>query len=1186
MRRESAAVRLKERALDLIETYESTGDVRTLRRAVKAFRDAAAATPAGHPDRAARLSNHGAALQALHEATGDPEPLERAVELARDAVAAAAPHDPERPMYLGNLCAALLARHGLDEDPVTVEAAIDAAREAVAAEHPDQARYFSDLSEALLLRYAHDADLPTLVEAVDAARLAVDHAAQDDPDRGTYLSDLGLALRTRYERDGVREALEEAILVGRAAVACVQEGDARTGVYLCNLSATLLTWYESTGEEPFLHEALHTGRAGLAVFAADDPDRAAPLSNVAAALQALYETNGDHAALAEAIAANRAALSFTEPGDPLHAVYLTNLSLALLSEHIRTGAADLLREGVAAARAAVADTVRRPDRIGYLTNLSNALRALYERSGDVAVLREAVSVSREAATASEPDDPGRAGRLANLCGDLAALHEHTGNVGALEEAVRVGREAVAITVEDHPNLGGRLQQLCSALRALSERRGDASALEEAIAVGREAVAVTPLVHPDKAMRLAKLSTALQLRYVRSEDESVLRELLGCQREMVALTPEGHVDRAGNLMSVSLTFQALQATQFAAFQTAVRAGRIAEDPEHRPDLDTLDRAIRFAREALESTAPDGPFRALCATVLAVASHEWYRRTGSRTALDAGLRNAVTAFETTGAPSAVRASAAKLAASMAVSAEKYDEAAVMAEQAVELLPQVATRDLAFGDRVDRIADLAGLPSSVAVAMIEAGKPERALALLEKSRGVQFADALDIRSDLTELRRREPRLATEFDDLRQAIGIADRETPGTDYQQLSDTRIQLRERWQALLGRIRAVPDIEGFLVPPTVETLRTAAESGPIVHLIAHEERGYALIVVNDADDPVRVVKLDNLTVDAATLHAADLDVFVRSAGDEDRSQDERDAAQREILRVLGWLWDEVTEPVLRHLGHAAPPAAGQAWPRVWWCPVGVVASLPLHAAGHHLRQPHTDTVLDRVISSYTPTVRALLHARAPRGEPDARSQRVLIVPVPDASETRPLPAARQEADLVRQLISDATVLPRRGKAVLHDDVLAELPRHRIAHFACHCVADSDVPGNSRLLLHDHAQRPLTVTRISELHLANAGLAYLSACGTADTNIDHADEATHLMAAFHLAGYRAVIGSLWPVNDTAGAVIAYGVYSHLSQRGTVPPDPAVAAEALHRTVRRSRGGARDVPTRWAAHIHMGA
>jgi hypothetical protein len=40
-----------------------------------------------------------------------------------------------------------------------------------------------------------------------------------------------------------------------------------------------------------------------------------------------------------------------------------------------------------------------------------------------------------------------------------------------------------------------------------------------------------------------------------------------------------------------------------------------------------------------------------------------------------------------------------------------------------------------------------------------------------------------------------------------------------------------------------------------------------------------------------------------------------------------------------------------------------------CPVGLCAFLPLHAAGRHARGGH-DNVLDRLMSSYTTTIRAL------------------------------------------------------------------------------------------------------------------------------------------------------------------------------------------------------------------------
>jgi hypothetical protein len=91
--------------------------------------------------------------------------------------------------------------------------------------------------------------------------------------------------------------------------------------------------------------------------------------------------------------------------------------------------------------------------------------------------------------------------------------------------------------------------------------------------------------------------------------------------------------------------------------------------------------------------------------------------------------------------------------------------------------------------------------------------------------------------------------------------------------------------------------------------------------------------------------------------------------------EREKARHTVLDVLGWLWDAAAEPVLARLGHTGDRKSGDPWPRVWWCPTGPLSVLPIHAAGHHPRYRttatrNTDCVLDRVISSYTPTLTAL------------------------------------------------------------------------------------------------------------------------------------------------------------------------------------------------------------------------
>lgn len=293
------------------------------------------------------------------------------------------------------------------------------------------------------------------------------------------------------------------------------------------------------------------------------------------------------------------------------------------------------------------------------------------------------------------------------------------------------------------------------------------------------------------------------------------------------------------------------------------------------------------------------------------------------------------------------------------------------------------------------------------------------------------------------------------------------------------------------------------------------------------------------------------------------------------------AQRDVSAIFAWLclWDAAAKPVLDALGHTGPPRGGRPWPRIWWCPVGPCALLPLHAAGRHADGGH-DTVLDRVISSYTSTIRALAHARRARsGTRQATS--VLVVSVPDAPGAPSLPGALVEARMLERLLPATTILRSPG----HAAVVEALPHHEITHFACHGVADLLTSTENRLLLHDHLDRPLTVTAISDLRLDHGELAYLSACSVTNTTAVHADETAHLTAALQLAGYRAVVGTLWPVNDHAAATITEDFYRRLLRPDTAYPDPEAAATALHHAIRAHRARHPALPTQWASHVHHG-
>ncbi|MEV7451776.1 CHAT domain-containing protein [Streptomyces nigra] len=108
-------------------------------------------------------------------------------------------------------------------------------------------------------------------------------------------------------------------------------------------------------------------------------------------------------------------------------------------------------------------------------------------------------------------------------------------------------------------------------------------------------------------------------------------------------------------------------------------------------------------------------------------------------------------------------------------------------------------------------------------------------------------------------------------------------------------------------------------------------------------------------------------------------------------------------------------------------------------------------------------------------------------------------------------------------------------------------------------------------------------MARLRLNTAELAYLSACQTATGGLTLADEAVHLASAFQLAGYRQVIGTLWPIQDAVAADIAKNVYTHMRRDGGLTTRQAAAA--LHTAVQRARAAHPREPHLWASHIHLG-
>ncbi|GAA1278899.1 CHAT domain-containing protein [Sphaerisporangium rubeum] len=1148
--------------------------------------------PEDSSERHACLGNLAAALELQFRRLGTVEDADESIDLGRQAVLAA-PEIDDRAVYLNNLGTALRGRFertGFIEDLDEAIAVARQALQATSAGHPGRAGRLNTLGNALQTRFGRVGVIEDLDEAISTARQAVveDHA--DSPDHAMYLNNLGNALQIRFERMGALEDLNEAINVKNNAVRCTPAGHPDSAGRLSNLGSALSARFGRIGVLRDLDQAVEVGRRAVRLAHLGDPDRAMYLNNLGNALQVRFQRIGVLEDLDEAVEVARQAVQVTPDDHPVRVGYLNNLGGALQLRFLRMGVLADLDEAVESGRQAVrAIAPGHPDEARCLGNLGNALWLRFDNAGTLRHLDEAVEVGRRAVRLAHLGDPDRAMYLNNLGNALQVRFQRIGVLEDLDEAVEVARQAVQVTPDDHPVRVGYLNNLGGALQLRFLRMGVLADLDEAVESGRQAVRAIAPGHPDEARCLSNLGNALRMQSEQTGALDALNEAVGMWRQVVQVTPTDHPDRPMYLSNLGVGLR------YRYERTGV--------------LDDLDEAVEVGRQAVQASSAGDPDRAVYLSNLGNALGFRHERLGTDGDLDA----AVSAYEEvvgidSAAPS-MRIGAAEIAANLCATLRPRQAAALL-ESAVELLPQVAPRRLARSDQQYAVGAFHGLAAdaaalALAVPGLSSGqRATKALRLLEAARAILLSQALRTRSDLTDLRAQHPGVATRFVELRDLLDrpLAGRvANPLTVTWQRStiavepvvDDRRRLADEFTALLDHIRSLENFGSFALPPSVDELLEQAGSGPVIVLNISRHRSDALLL---APDGITALELPGLTPDTVLARVNAFQHAVRVATDLGLPEHDRGDADETVTAVLGWLWDEVAGPVLSALGYHGPPPADGDWPRVWWVPGGLLSLLPLHAAGHHTGSPDLrhGAVMDRVVSSYTPTISALRHARERAETVPVLPQRGLVVAMPTTPGKKALRYVSIEAAKVRERLPDPVVLTETGDGeLLHPDqvpttstVLAHLAGCAFAHFACHGVSDPADPSNSRLLLHDHLTSPLTVSALAPVALDHARLAYLSACRTAFTGVTELlDEAIHLASAFQLAGFPHVVATLWPINDHVAFTVTTAFYTVLSTgKGTLDPDQA--AFALHRTIRGVRSGFPATPSLWAAHIHAGA
>jgi CHAT domain-containing protein len=202
------------------------------------------------------------------------------------------------------------------------------------------------------------------------------------------------------------------------------------------------------------------------------------------------------------------------------------------------------------------------------------------------------------------------------------------------------------------------------------------------------------------------------------------------------------------------------------------------------------------------------------------------------------------------------------------------------------------------------------------------------------------------------------------------------------------------------------------------------------------------------------------------------------------------------------------------------------PRLHWCPTGAFMFLPLHAAGIY-DVGKEDCCSDYVISSYTPTLTALL--RAQKSNPsfrkvDAKLSLVAAMRTQDA-RLPTLWSVEDEIRCVRTVAQDESIsIDDRyvDAGTIMDGIANAFESANLAHIACHGIQNSEDALSSGFHLADGT---LTVSQLMELDLKNAFFAFLSACETAKGDEKQPDQTVHLAAAMLFVGFRSVVATMW-------------------------------------------------------------
>ncbi|TCO59234.1 CHAT domain-containing protein [Actinocrispum wychmicini] len=850
----------------------------------------------------------------------------RALELFRPLRRLGTAHIPEHlyedldqptPQFVGDQAARLLIYASHTNELVWLDTASDYLRFALRTtphDGPDRVAYLMNLHAAWGLRYRQTDALEDLSESIRAARavLTVLEPASRNWVDWTFI--LGKHLMWRYRAAGVFEDLDNAVDHLKAAVSATESDHPDRMDRLKEMAIALGDRADHRSDHEDLDPAVEAVRAAIGLAKPESADESALCSQLSQLLRLRSDQRGDLTDLAEAINLSRAALA-AAADDSTRVTRLSRLGIALRSSFDLTGRIADLDEAIEYLRAAAALTDQPWEQTKRLSNLVDALRVRAERTGRVEDADEAVALARRMVAMTPPEDVDRSVLLSTLAITLHTRFSRTNERNDLDEAVEASRQAAETVADDRPVDAVIVRTNLSALLlSRFERLRDSGDVDEAIVVARRIMAALPSADPSQDERQSNLALALLTRYqqvppARASDGD---EAVALMREALGATGADHPRLASRLSNLVYALLC----------------RYRNGDGHPADLDD---AVVLGEKAVAECPSDDANLAMYLANLAAARQARHQLTGdlddARAVVSADRRASSLRI----ASPSVRLDVARSWGRAATVLENWPGAVAGYSEAVQLIGTVAPRGLARIDAEHALSSLSGLGADAAACCLLLGDAGRAVSLWDQAVGVLLAQALDARTDITDLARADTTLAQQF------VELSDRlEDGGMLATALTgERRRALVVQFEDLLRRIRQLREFRGFLQPPDIGDLLRTAQQGPVVVTMVSELCSAALVLTTEG---VAVVDLPDATPETVREHVTTVLACTDETEDNER-----------LHRTLEWMWDATAEvDILARQVAARTEFIGNDARRD-----DILAALPHHPWAHFCCHGHSD-----------------------------------------------------------------------------------------------------------------------------------------------------------------------------------------------------------------------------------------